>query len=166
MRWIVTTAGATASAALITALDSSIVTSLTVLASVLAPPVTKPDGPSSSRVATPNAESAPERSPATTAMATIGAALRPRRDSTGAGGSGGRVDQAGAACQEVWSGEMGGWAVTLDFDGLRRFGIVGLVRIVLHRCVFASAADCLAGRATITLWSPGCGQPACRVKFR
>ena len=37
MRWIVTTAGATASAALITALDSSIVTSLTVLLSAFAP---------------------------------------------------------------------------------------------------------------------------------
>src|SRR6185312_3512964 len=106
VRWIVTTAGETASAALITALDSSIVTSLTVLLSLFAPVMT-PDGPSSSRVETPTAERAPESSPATTAIATIGAALRPRRDSTGVAGSGGRVDQAGAACQELWSGVTG-----------------------------------------------------------
>ena len=103
VRWIVTTAGATRAAAVITALDSSIGISLTVLASVPSP-VTKPGGPSSRRVATPNAESAPETRPATTAIAMIGAVPGPRRTWTGGGCCGGRVDQAGAACQAVCAG--------------------------------------------------------------
>src|SRR5262245_45795522 len=103
VRTIVTTAGATVSAALMTALDSSIVTSLTVFAS-LPPPVRTPEGPSSSRVATPSAERAPDNRPATTAIATIGAAPRPRRVLAGGGDSGGRVDQAGAACRDESAG--------------------------------------------------------------
>src|SRR5215208_5967105 len=93
---MVTTAGATLFTAPITALDSSIVTSRTGLASLpLAAGVAAT--PRSMRFVTPTAVSAPETIPATTATATIGAAAIVLRVRSGAGFSGGRLVQAGAS---------------------------------------------------------------------
>src|SRR5688500_15356232 len=101
--WMVTTAGATASTALMTALDSSIVRSRTSLVSV-PEPLGAAAGGSYSRFTTPTAERAPDRSPATTAVAKIGTAPGPRRTTVGWGACGGRLDQAGAACHEARDG--------------------------------------------------------------
>src|SRR5687767_8077069 len=98
--WMVTTAGATASTALITALDSSIVRSRTLLASPPGVDVTPAAG-SASRFTTPTADGAPDRRPATTAVAMSGTAPGPRRTTVCCGAGGGRVDHAGAARHEA-----------------------------------------------------------------
>src|SRR5687767_12838823 len=77
--WMVTTAGVTLSTASMTALDSSMRTSLTLFASgeVATWPVVWAG--SRNRFVTATADRAPDRMPATTAMAMIGAAVMPRR---------------------------------------------------------------------------------------
>src|SRR6187455_3495291 len=94
--WIVTTAGATLFTALMTALDSSIVTSRTfVVSDALLVGIAATSR--SMRFVTPTAVSAPETIPATTATATSGAAAMPPRTRAGVGFSGGRLVHAGAS---------------------------------------------------------------------
>ena len=83
---MVTTAGATLATALITALDSSIVTSETVEPWLVVS--TGAAAGSSMRFETPTAVSPPETMPATTAMAMIGAAPSPLRRRAGRPGGG------------------------------------------------------------------------------
>jgi hypothetical protein len=90
-----------------TALDSSIVTSLTVLASAGVWVAPRGSG-SARRFDTPTAESAPETIPATTATATSPIAPGPRRTTTRSAGCGGRVDHAGAACHDPLAGSRAG----------------------------------------------------------
>jgi hypothetical protein len=96
---IVTTAGATAATASITALDSSIRTSLTAFATCDCSGAPSSVTGRGARFITANAESAPDRIPATTASATTANAPGPRP----AGGSDAvtcsRLDHADAACQ-------------------------------------------------------------------
>src|SRR5574338_915150 len=109
--WVrmVTTAGATLLTAVMTALDSSMRTSLTL--SVLSPwfdaTGAADDEGSRRRFVTPTAERPPERMPATMAMAMIGTAPRPRRVVGAAGGSvAGWLDQAGAPSQVGRAGSL------------------------------------------------------------
>ena len=88
--WMVTTDGATLLTAVITALDSLIARSWTVVASEPVVCGTSAVG-SAMRFATPTAERAPERMPATTAIATTATAPIPRGPRAGRGGSGGRL---------------------------------------------------------------------------
>src|SRR5688500_5346416 len=108
-----TTAGATSLTASMTALDSAMRTSLTGVASPgvsAATPSPLPDG-WSTRFVTATAERAPDRMPATMAMATIEAVRGPWPWEVRAGATGGRLDQLGASPQVVWgvsrSGEAG-----------------------------------------------------------
>src|SRR5687767_15279181 len=96
---IVTTAGATFSTAAMTALDSSMRTSLTLSAvgdSVIEPPVGTAGSRTRFEIAT--AESAPDRMPANTARPMTGRADRPRRGGADAGACDERVLQAPATC--------------------------------------------------------------------
>ena len=95
---MVTTAGVTLLTASMTALDSSIRTSLTLLASdeLATSPVVADGGWTMFETAT--ADRPPEMTPATTAMAMRGRAAMPRRGGGGLLTWVGRLVQAGAAC--------------------------------------------------------------------
>ncbi len=100
--WIVTTAGATLATALMTALDSSSVTSETVEPWLVVSTGAATGVPM--RFETPTAVRPPETMPATTAMATIGAAPRPPRRVAGRlGGGEAHVGWGGA-----WYGSRAG----------------------------------------------------------
>src|ERR671914_2211918 len=100
--WMVTTAGETLSAAVITAEDSSMRTSDTVVPSVS---VVSPAGVATgrNRLVMATALRAPDRMPESTAMVTTGPARRPPRGSA-TGAAGGRVDHAGGLCHAADAG--------------------------------------------------------------
>src|SRR6187431_1381214 len=95
---MVTTAGVTLLTAVMTALDSSMRTSLTLLVSgELATSPVAADG-ASTMFDTATAERPPAGAPATTAIAIRGRAAMPRRGGVGLLAGAGRLVHAGAAC--------------------------------------------------------------------